>query len=328
VWKEFLPNGKGKWEGTYVDGRLQGVVKTYDDRGGLKDMTKYDAGRIDSTAQEKLTVDIRRSYHPNGKVASLGSYSKSGSREGLFREFDSSGKEIGAKIYVGDRLVSEGGVNEVGAMEGHWVEYFATGEKRAEGEYKNGKREGEWTFYHRSGKTEQVGKYQNGLPQGKWQWFYENGRLHREEFYRRGREDGTSVEYDEEGKVITQGEYIDGLKDGKWFYEVGDHKEVGAYKDGLKDGPWVYTYDNGQRHFTGEFVNGEPHGKHKWYWPNGRMKLEGRYSMGLEQGDFTHYNEYGYPVLVIRYKDGAEIKVDGERLPPPYFPGEGDAQRP
>lgn len=321
-WKEFYPNGKVKWEGTFVDDKRQGVFKEYDNLGNLKELAKFDGGTVDTTGQDKLTVEIKRTFHASGKVATLGSYSKSGRKEGLFKEFNEDGTVSSAKIYAGDRLVSEGLVNDVGALEGPWTEYFATGEKRAEGTYLNGKKDGDWTFFHRTGKVEQKGKYQNGLPQGKWQWFYDDGRVHREELYRRGKEDGASVEYDEEGKVITQGEYIDGRKEGKWTYEVGDHREDGEYKDGLKDGPWVHLYDTGKKNFTGSFVGGEPNGKQRWYWPNGQLKLEGRYAMGLQQGDFIHYNEDGIPVMVVRYRDGAEVKIDGEKVPPPFFAGE------
>jgi len=320
-WKEFHPGGKVKWEGSFVDDRRQGIFKEYDTLGNLKDLVKYDAGVVDTRAQETLTVDIKRTFHPNGKVASLGSYSKSGRREGLFKEFSVQGQVTGAKIYMGDQLISEGLVNDVGAMQGAWVEYYATGEKRAEGTYKDGRKDGDWTFYHRSGKVEQKGKYLNSLAQGQWQWFYENGGLHREELYRKGREDGASVEYDEQGAVITQGEYLDGQKEGKWTYEVGDHKEVGAYKDGSKEGPWIFTYSTGRKYFTGEFLGGEPIGKHKWYWPNGELKIEGRYTAGMEQGDFTHYSEQGDPTLVIKYRDGVEMRIDGEKVPPPHEAG-------
>jgi antitoxin component YwqK of YwqJK toxin-antitoxin module len=317
-WKEFHANGKVMWEGNFVDDRRQGLFKEYDTQGSLKELVKYDAGVVDTKAQQAMMLDIKKTYHPNGKVASMGSYSKSGAREGLFREFDTDGNSTSASIYRGDQLVSHGPVNEMGGLEGEWTEYYVTGEKRAQGSYKEGKKDGEWTFFHRDASVEQKGKYLNGLPQGTWHWFYANGREHREDLYRKGREDGASVEYDEEGEVIVQGDYIDGLKDGEWYYKVGDHKEVGAYKDGMKDGPWLHTYDNGKKNFTGSFVNGDRHGKHKWYYFNGQLKLEGRFSMGVEQGDFVHYNEQGYPVTTIKFRDGAEIKIDGERIPAPY----------
>lgn len=52
-------------------------------------------------------------------------------------------------------------MNNVGAMEGPWTEFYATGEKRAEGTYKEGRKDGDWSFFHRNGSVEQKGKYQN-----------------------------------------------------------------------------------------------------------------------------------------------------------------------
>ena len=152
-------------------------------------------------------------------------------------------------------------------------------------------------------------------------WYFASGSRHREEHYRKGKEDGASVEYDSTGAVITQGEYIDGLKDGPWVYHVGDHTETGTYKDGLRDGEWKHTYESGKRAFLGRYVNGEPAGKHRWWWPNGQLRMEGKYVAGLEEGDFNQYDELGRPVITIRYRAGAEMKLDDAKLPPPYEPG-------
>lgn len=88
-WKEFHSNGKVKWEGNFIDDQRQGLFKEYDAQGSLKDLVKYDAGVVDTQAQEAQMLDIRKTYHPNGKVASMGSSSRTGTKEGLFREFNS-----------------------------------------------------------------------------------------------------------------------------------------------------------------------------------------------------------------------------------------------
>jgi antitoxin component YwqK of YwqJK toxin-antitoxin module len=322
LWREYWPNGKPKWEGRFVDDKRQGIFKEFDANGTLRSMDKFDQDVVQDQADEVKLLSIRNSYHGNGKVSSIGSFSKQGTKEGLFRYFDDGGLPTSAAIYQGDRKMSEGEVSDVGALQGHWIEYYGTGEKRAEGEYKDGRKDGPWTFYHREGQVEQKGVYVAGLPQGEWVWFFTSGARHREERYRKGREDGASAEYDTTGAVITQGEYIDGMKDGPWLYNVGDHKEVGAYKDGLKDGEWVHTYVNGKRNFVGAFVNGDPKGKHRWWWPNGELKQEARYVGGLLEGDVNHYDEFGNLVLTIKYKNGAEMKLGEAKLPPPYEAGD------
>ena len=319
-WQGYWPNGTLKWEGNFVDDKRQGIFKEYDKQGNLKELAKYDQDRILPEAEETALLTIKNTYHANGKVATIGSYSKDGRKEGLFRNFDEEGKPTTAAIYRNNTMVGSGAVSEAGAMTGPWTEYYTTGEKRAEGEYLAGKKEGLWTFYHRTGEVEQKGHYQDGLAQGNWKWFYAGGELHREENYRKGREDGESAEYGRDGSVIVKGAYIDGLKDGPWTYHVGGHTEKGAYRDGLRDGPWTSFYDNGKKFFTGSFVAGERDGRQRWYWPNGRLKLEGRYTAGLEQGDFNYFDENGTLLLTIRYKDGGEMKLDNEKLPPPYHP--------
>ncbi|HRO38867.1 MAG TPA: hypothetical protein PLZ25_03015, partial [Flavobacteriales bacterium] len=319
-WQGYYPNGNLKWEGSFVDDRRQGIFKEYDKQGNLLELAKYDQDQLLPDAQETVLLTLRNTYHSNGTVSSIGSYTKDGRKEGLFRDFDASGKPVDASIYRDDRIVATGAVSEAGAMNGPWTEYYATGEKRAEGSYVEGRKEGLWTFYHRGGEVEQKGNYREGLPQGEWRWFYPTGQLHREEHYRKGREDGTSVEYAADGAVILQGQYIDGLKDGEWAYHVNGHTDKGAYRDGLRSGPWASTYDNGRKYFTGSFVAGARDGKQKWYWPNGRLKLEGKYSAGLEQGDFNYFNEDGTLLLTIRYKDGSEMKLNDAKLPPPYEP--------
>ena len=87
-WKEFHPNGKVKWEGNFVDGERQGIFKEYDAQGSLKDLVKFDNGVKDEQASQAQLLEIKRTYHANGKVASMGSYSKAGKKEGLFREFN------------------------------------------------------------------------------------------------------------------------------------------------------------------------------------------------------------------------------------------------
>ncbi|HMZ48638.1 MAG TPA: toxin-antitoxin system YwqK family antitoxin, partial [Flavobacteriales bacterium] len=274
-WREYWPNGKPKLEGRYVDDKRQGIFKEYDVNGALKTMEKFDQDEIMKDAEEVKMLAIKNTYHSSGKVASIGSYSKDGKKEGLFRNFGEDGKPTTAAIYQSGQKMSEGAVNDVGALQGNWTEYYGSGEKRAEGGYKDGKKDGPWTFYHRTGEVEQRGNYVNGLPQGEWVWFFPSGARHREEHYRKGKEDGASVEYDSTGAVITQGEYIDGLKDGPWIYHVGDHTETGAYKDGLRDG------ENIRLAMTERFVQRLAETGRRWSW------LRGGREVRLERADLV-----------------------------------------
>jgi hypothetical protein len=44
--------------------------------------------------------------------------------------------------------------------------------------------------------------------------------------------------------------------------------------------------------------------------------------MGLQQGDFVYYDDQGNIILTIKFRDGVEVRIDGEKVPPPFQPGE------
>lgn len=139
-WKEFHANGRVRWEGAFVDDKRHGIFKEYDAQGNLKELAKYDGGVVDTGAAEKLTVEIKRTFHSNGKVASLGGYSKSGKREGLFKEFSTDGSIKGARLYQGDQLLSEGLVNEAGAWKDHGWSITAPGRSALKAATRRGRR--------------------------------------------------------------------------------------------------------------------------------------------------------------------------------------------
>ena len=164
-------------------------------------------------------------------------------------------------------------------------------------------------------KLEQKGKYlAEEKFTGLWQWYYPNGQLLRSENFRKGLEDGLMEEYDENGVLITKGEYFDGLKEGEWFYELGDHKELGIYKNNERDGLWKFYYPTNKLNFEGKFVEGIADGKHLYYYENGKLKKEEYYLMGIKTGSWRSYNELGELIVTINFKNGEEYKLDGTKL--------------
>lgn len=61
-----------------------------------------------------------------------------------------------------------------GVLEGHYFEYYPTGELKIEGDYKEGKKHGIWKEYYTSGKIKEKGKYSKGSKVGIWKQFYKN----------------------------------------------------------------------------------------------------------------------------------------------------------
>jgi len=162
---------------------------------------------------------------------------------------------------------------------------------------------------------EQKGNYKKGLASGEWSWYFPNGELKRLEYYRKGREDGESTEYDENGKVINKGVYVDGLRTGEWFLTIGDHEEKGEFIDDEKNGDWISYYKNNEQvYFKGEYSLGAPVGKHEYFYSNGLTKAEGKHQAGERHGDWKFYNDDGSIKLVIRYENGVEKRLNGEKI--------------
>jgi antitoxin component YwqK of YwqJK toxin-antitoxin module len=317
VWKEFYPNGKLKNECTYVNDLREGYLKEYSMNGDLQNTTKYISGKIVENPPELARLDTRTEYYEGGIIKSSGTY-KNGIPEGTYREYSLDGKITSSKIFKDGILAAEGIYDLSDKEQGPWKEYHPNGQIKSQGEYKDGKRIGEWVFYYPNGKLEQKGKYdKKGQAQGAWNWYYESGNLLREENYLNDVLDGATTEYDDAGKIVTKGQYVDGQKEGVWEYEMGDYKEVGNYKADRRDGEWKHFYTPGESiRFEGNFVDGNPDGKHVYYYPNGKIKEEGRYIVGRKEGDWLYYGEDGIKQLTILYKDDVEIKFDGVKVKP------------
>ena len=124
------------------------------------------------------------------------------------------------------------------------------------------------------------------------------------------------VEYDSTGNEIARGEYYEGLQEGPWFYQVGDHKEVGSFTVGQPDGMWFHYYKNGKIAFAGVFEEGIPKGKHTWYHTNGIKKKIGKYSGGVPHGVWRSYDVMGEATEEIVYKNGETVKINGFKIKP------------
>jgi antitoxin component YwqK of YwqJK toxin-antitoxin module len=317
IWKEFYSEGKIKNEGRYTDDLKNGYFKDYDEQGNLVNTSKYEFGKLVKNAPELAKLDVQVDYHPNGVRKFVGNF-KNGIPEGVSREYDTLGKIINSQIYLDGVLVGEGIYDAGGYEQGPWKEFHPNGALKAEGTYLNGKRIGPWTFYHPNGKVEQKGKYDTkGQPVGEWKWYYEDGKLLREETYIDGFVNGTMTEYSDDSlqNVITKGEIVDNLKEGPWFFEMTDYREEGNYKADKREGLWKHIYTNGKKpRFEGNYIDGQPDGKHVYYYENGNIREEGKYSFGKKEGDWRYFDEDGLLMLTITYKDDIEIKYDGQKI--------------
>src|SRR5690606_23799157 len=60
--------------------------------------------------------------------------------------------------------------------QGPWTYWYANGQKKTEGAFKDDKKEGPWTYWYVNGQKESEGAYKNGKREGPWTAWYENGQ--------------------------------------------------------------------------------------------------------------------------------------------------------
>ena len=313
LWKAWNSRGILLEEGHWSNGVRNGIFKFYKASGELDYLEKYEWGQRILDAEETAPVDVRKTYHKNGKTATSGTYSN-GKQVGIFREYNQEGKVISGALYANDSIVAEGITTLQGLKEGIWKHYYPGGSLHFSGPYENGLREGEWKFYAISGELIQEGFYRAGQFHGTWKWYYLSGKLHRKEQYRKGKEDGLFEEWDNDGKQILRGDYELGRKVGEWIQDVNDHKEIGTFLDGEKDGIWIHTFPNGTEQFKGEYNLGQPEGKHIYRRISGNIQKIERYQGGEKNGKWIQYGPNQTVQQSLEYKDDLLIRIDGQKV--------------
>ena len=345
IHKDFYEDGKIKEEKKYNDNQIDGYVKSYDQKGNLKNTEKFNNGKVVKNAPELAKLDVFHEYYEDGTMKYEGGYIN-GKPVGIHYHYvpkqfcdslpisrdDTSGVMIkkyvcrnqpvpdSAIVFDNGFKLEYGAVDSVRSRVGIWTEYHPTGEFKAKGKYLNDKRIGEWTFYYPNGQIEQKGRYdKKGKIQGDWKWYYESGKILREEIYSDNLRNGLMTEFTEDNKIITKGEYVDDMREGLWFYETPEYKEVGKYAADKPDSIWKRFYlPKGNLRYVGNYINGDEDGTHKWFFPDGRTMVEGDYTAGMKQKDWKFYNEYGVNYLTIFYDNDIEIKFQGVKVTPTY----------
>ncbi|MGE0089866.1 MAG: toxin-antitoxin system YwqK family antitoxin [Bacteroidales bacterium] len=315
VWKTFDTTGKIKEERTYLNGKLNGYLKQYDDMGFLVNTVRYENDEIVLKDENyNLDIQVKEEYDQKGNQTFQGGYLKD-IPVGTHRYFNAKGQVIKSETFdIKGELESEGIVFVDGTRHGKWTDYYPGKKVKSNGNYKNNLKDGLWTFYYVDGKIQQKGNYTNGKMTGNWKWYHKNGMLLLDENYSYGLTDGESIEYSEDGQVVDSGFYSQGYKEGEWITRVGDMILKGKFVMGQKDGIWQQFYSTRELYFEGRYVQGNTDGKHVYYYPNGSILEERYYSEGQKVKSWIKYKPTGEMLLVVQYKDGREYKINGEKI--------------
>ena len=265
-------NQVGEWKGWYKDGSMR-FERSFNDKGQLN--------------------GIYKSWFRNGKEQGESVYAD-GKLNGTTKEFARDGTLITALEYKDDAIQSykcydkSGAVIVDGNKPGRKVLYAAkyqNGNKRAEGEYLNGKQEGSWTYYDIYGSVKSKEIFKDGQVNGSFTEYYDNGQVSSDVEYKNGQPSGYYRSYFRNGKLKSEGWYVDGQQQGDWyFYEARGTVSTHNY-----------------------FINDTPYGWQEYFTPGGWKEKEEWY-------------QYGYVNKAIFYDSLGNVtdKIDLDKGTGPY----------
>jgi antitoxin component YwqK of YwqJK toxin-antitoxin module len=247
---EYYDNGQKREEGSYKNGKKDGLWNTWRTNSQIKVEVNYKDGKRDGFFTE---------YYDNGQKREEGSY-KNGKVEGIWSHwYDNNQKKEEANYKDSKRdglliLWNKNGqkVYEVnyrdGKVDGVWSHWHKNGQKE-EVNYKDGKKDGLRTLWHKNGQKMYEGNYRYGKAEGIWSHWHKTGQKKVEVNYKDGKKDGLRTLWHKNRQKKEEVSYKVGNREGLFteWYESGQKKLEGHYKDGKVDGPWDECYDNGQR---------------------------------------------------------------------------------
>ena len=311
----------------YEKGKLEGLYRTFDEQGVLRDQFHYQADILEGPYEL---------FDAKGKTFEKGRYSK-GKKDGEVRLFSDTEALIRRENYSEGLLHGEstdyypngnralvfqfyrgllhGNVKNIAA-----VKYSQERKITEEQDFRMGQPWGVYRTYDAKGNllekshvdtfpkyTYEPSSVKNSLPassnqtllpavhpvipkkkEGKIETFYENGNKRSSLEYKNGLLDGEKLLWAPDGTLVEEAYYIKGNLEGRYY----SLESNGALK--------IAQYKNNQLHGLFELT----HPPHEFF---GKMKaLESHYDEGLLHGNLIEYNTAGTKISQIPYKQGVK----------------------
>lgn len=336
----YFFNHEKKSEVNFINGKEEGVGREFAEDGRVITLSRYRKGFVvDREVINRLDHQGRKQglwkyFFDDYVVQQEGTY-RNNLRNGYFKSYGPDGNLIEIKKFIDDKEVfdapelteldvvrdyyANGNVKTVGSYkngvpEGIRREYSQDGNLVASYIYSGGKvigeglissegvKDGAWKEYYVEGQLRSEGFYDKGKPVGKWKFYHQNGRLEQEgEYNAKGLYQGEWKWYYSSGTIWREEAYIDGTPDGftTEYDSEGTIILQGEYLDGLEEGQWIFQY--GDHREEGEYQNGLRNGLWKYFFPNGQIHFEGSYIDGNNNGKHTWYWESGRKKEEVRY---------------------------
>ncbi len=227
---------------------------------------------------------------------------------------------------------------------GPFETYYANGQLKSKGNYKDGEYHGPIEVYTSTGQLYTRINYKNGVEHGNWERFYangqlavksrsrdgkrvpgsfsyfhengqlfnecienhENGQLHSKVNYKNGKRHGLLEHFDQEGKLVHKGNFKNGKEEGLHFSNLTalGYSSKTNYKKGEKHGSFEEFYENGQLKNKRNYKNEKLDGPYEYYYENGQLRSKGNYKNEKLDGSFEDYYANGQLKCKGNYKDG------------------------
>jgi uncharacterized protein len=265
LWKEVtFENNKEEGKGIEyaIDGR---IISFFIFKNGFV----YNHERVNRYNENGKRTGIWQEYYGIGQMKEEGNYTN-GMRNGVFKYFERNGKLSLIQQYVDDVLVE--GENAT-ALPDIRQEYYADGQLKTSGSYKNGKRHGTFRTYDPRGNEDIAIMFEQDIKAA-------------------------------EGRIDSLGRRY-----GAWklLYPSGSVKAEGAYKEGLREGNWTYYEPNGEKSQTGSYLKDLPVGNWKWYYSKSRLHRDEYYLRGKEDGHCVEYDTLGQVLTEGDFTNGRRV---------------------
>lgn len=194
-----------------------------------------------------------------------------------------------------------------GRRQGAWTDFYANGQKRYEGQFKNDKAKGEFRYYDEQGRLKATNTFDKSGEKALNKTYAPNGRMIATGYYLNQKKDGEWKYFDKDsGQLLLSEENKDGKVNG-WSKLYNPNNGVLAeetqYVEGVPEGICRKYSDSGVLIMECQYHNGLLEGPAKTYYPNTAPKEEGQYAKGEKVGQWKTYNEEGDLISVDSFDE-------------------------
>lgn len=181
---------------------------------------------------------------------------------------------------------------------------FAQDFNRTDGK---GRRQGEWRDYYANGQLRYEGRFKNDKCKGLFKYYDEQGNLKATNEFDKSGEKALNKTYAPNGRMIATGYYVNQKKEGEWKYYDANSGQLRLVEDNQngKTHGWsrLYNPNNGVLAEETQYVNDVPEGQCRKFSDTGVLLMECQYHNGLLDGPCKSY----YPSTALK-EEGQFVK--------------------